>query len=222
MNIDIQHIAKLSRLSIDKDQLEKVQREMEAIVAMVDANLQREHILPSEKAFAYKMKLEAISHQGKQTSRQVVGKSAESADAVSAEDSGRQVQRYIRLTHLIRPILDMVDEGKVAMSPAVELSYLTEAEQTALLDAMEEYDCTPSHAQARELKALSQRGALDEDTIHSIMSQAKPNQMEHVKLRRDELSKFIPSSFTDEQAKQAILQGLALWHRHRQRDRDAR
>ena len=153
-----------------------VVREMtddEAVIAMVDANLQREHILPSEKAFAYKMKLEALSHQG-QTSGQLGQKW--SREEISETDSGRQVQRFIRLTNLIPEILAKVDESKIAFNPAVELSYLSEEQQRELLAAMEKNQCTPSHAQAIKLKRAAQAGTLDSETIQALMQQEKPNQ----------------------------------------------
>lgn len=193
----------------------------EAVIAMVDANLQRETILPSEKAFAYRMKLEAIKHQGRSTSRQLVGK-LESADTLSNDESGRQIQRYIRLTHLIPELLTKVDEGKIAFSPAVEISFLTEAEQRILLDAIELNDCTPSHAQSIRLKKLSQDCVLTKDQIYEIMSEEKPNQQEHLRFRREDFNGYFPKSYTEQQIKKDILKGLELLHRHRQRNRDAR
>lgn len=193
----------------------------EAVIAMVDANLQRETILPSEKAFAYRMKLEAIKHQGRSTSRQLVGK-LESANTLSNDESGRQIQRYIRLTHLIPELLTKVDEGKIAFSPAVEISFLTEAEQRILLDAIELNDCTPSHAQSIRLKKLSQDCVLTKDQIYEIMSEEKPNQQEHLRFRREDFNGYFPKSYTEQQIKKDILKGLELLHRHRQRNRDAR
>ena len=201
-----------------------VVREMtddEAIIAMVDANLQREIILPSEKAFAYKMKLEALKHQGKATSRQLVGK-LESADKISDDESGRQIQRYIRLTNLTPELLEMVDEGKIAFSPAVEISFLTENEQRLLLDAMDMNNCTPSHAQSIRLKKLSQEGSLTDEMIENIMSEEKPNQKENIKFKREDFKRFFPSSYTDKQMKADILKGLELLQRQRERNRDAR
>ena len=192
----------------------------EAVIAMVDANLQRETILPSEKAFAYRMKLEAIKHQGRSISRQLVGK--ESADTLSNDESGRQVQRYIRLTYLISELLTKVDEGKIAFSPAVEISFLTEEEQKILLDAIELNDCTPSHAQSIRLKKLSQDCVLTKDQIYEIMSEEKPNQQEHLRFRREDFNGYFPKSYTEQQIKKDILKGLELLHRHRQRNRDAR
>ncbi|HCT16674.1 MAG TPA: chromosome partitioning protein ParB [Ruminococcaceae bacterium] len=194
----------------------------EAVIAMVDANLQRETILPSEKAFAYKMKLDALNHQGV-TSRQV-GEKLLSVTQVSKDsnDSERQVHRYIRLTYLIPELLDKVDEGKVAFSPAVEISFLTEEEQKVLVDAMALNDCTPSHAQSIRLKKLSQEGLLDQNAIYEIMSEEKPNQQEQIKLKRDDLRKYFPPNYTDEQIKKDIVKGLELLKRQRERNRDAR
>lgn len=199
-----------------------VVREMtddEAVIAMVDANLQREHILPSEKAFAYKMKLEALSHQG-QTSGQLGQKW--SREEISETDSGRQVQRFIRLTNLIPEILAKVDESKIAFNPAVELSYLSEGQQRDLLAAMEKNQCTPSHAQAIQLKRAAQAGTLDHDAIQALMQQEKPNQQEQIKLRREDFRSFFPPHYTGEQIKRDILKGLELLKRQRERSRDAR
>lgn len=194
----------------------------EAIIAMVDANLQRETILPSEKAFAYKMKLEAIKHQGV-TSRQV-GEKLLSVTQVSkdSDDSERQIQRYIRLTYLIPELLSMVDDNKIAFNPAVEISYLDRDEQLTLLDAINMNDCTPSHAQSIRLKKMSQDGLLTADAIYTILSEEKPNQKEQIKLPRDELRKYFPQNYSDEQIKRDIVKGLELLKRQRERNRDAR
>lgn len=194
----------------------------EAIIAMVDANLQRETILPSEKAFAYKMKLEAVKHQGV-TSRQV-GEKLLSVTQVSrdSDDSERQIQRYIRLTYLIPELLSMVDDNKIAFNPAVEISYLDREEQLTLLDAINMNDCTPSHAQSIRLKKMSQDGLLTADAIYAILSEEKPNQKEQIKLPRDELRKYFPQNYSDEQIKRDILKGLELLKRQRERNRDAR
>lgn len=194
----------------------------EAVIAMVDANLQRETILPSEKAFAYKMKLEAIKHQGV-TSRQV-GEKLLSVTQVSrdSDDSERQIQRYIRLTYLISELLSMVDDNKIAFNPAVEISYLDREEQLTLLDAINMNDCTPSHAQSIRLKKMSQDGLLTADAIYAILSEEKPNQREQIKLPRDELRKYFPQNYSDEQIKRDILKGLELLKRQRERNRDAR
>ena len=194
----------------------------EAVIAMVDANLQREHILPSEKAFAYKIKLEAIKHQGI-TSRQV-GEKLLSVTQVSKEsdDSERQVQRYIRLTYLIPELLEMVDDGKIAFNPAVEISYLEQSEQRVLLNAMELNDCTPSHAQSIRLKKLSQEGVLQDQTIYDILAEQKPNQQEQYKFKREDIRKYFPKSYTDKQVCDTVIKLLEQWQRRRERDRDSR
>mgnify|MGYP003559485590 FL=1 len=194
----------------------------EAVIAMVDANLQRETILPSEKAFAYKVKLEAIKHQGV-TSRQV-GEKLLSVTQVSkdSDDSERQIQRYIRLTYLIPELLSMVDDNKIAFNPAVEISYLDKLKQRVLLDAMNLNDCTPSHAQSIRLKKLSQKGVLDDQMIYAVMSEEKPNQQEQIKFKREDLKKYFPAGYTDEQMRRDIIKGLELLKRQRERNRDAR
>jgi ParB family chromosome partitioning protein len=205
---------------LGKETMPVIVREMtddEAVIVMVDANLQREKILPSERAFAYKMKLEAIKHQGKASANGPT----QSADLIS-DESGRQIQRYIRLTYLIPELLQMVDDGRMAMSPAVEISFLKESEQRALLNAMEYCDCTPSHAQSIQLKRLSQVEALDDDLIHSIMGQPKPNQVEQIKLRRDDFSRYFPASYSAAQIKADIQKGLELLKRQRERNKNAR
>lgn len=194
----------------------------EAVIAMVDANLQRETILPCEKAFAYKMKLEAIKHQGVTSSQ--VGKKLLSIEKVG-EDNGEsrnQVHRYIRLTYLIPELLSMVDENKMAFNPAVEISYLEQSEQRVLLDAMELNDCTPSHAQSIRFKKLSQDGALDDQMIYAVMSEEKPNQREQIKFKREDLKKYFPVGYTDEQMRRDIIKGLELLKRQRERNHDAR
>ena len=194
----------------------------EAVIAMVDANLQRETILPSEKAFAYKMKLEAIKHQGMtsvQLGQKLLSRSSVAADAKTSET---QIQRYIRLTYLIPELLSMVDENKIAFNPAVEISYLEQSEQRVLLDAMELNDCTPSHAQSIRLKKLSQEGVLDDQMIYAVMSEEKPNQQEQIKFKREDLNKYFPAGYTDEQMRRDIIKGLELLKRQRERNRDAR
>ena len=194
----------------------------EAVIAMVDANLQRETILPSEKAFAYKMKLDAIKHQGK-ASVQVAEKllSVEKV-ADDAGESKDQVRRYIRLTHLIPELLSMVDENKIAFNPAVELSYLSRSEQFILLDAIKQNDCTPSHAQSIRLKKLPQEGTLSRDTIFEILAEQKPNQQEQYKFKREDIRKYFPKSYTDKQVYDTVLKLLEQWQRKRERDREAR
>ena len=193
----------------------------EAVIAMVDANLQREHILPSEKAFAYKMKLEALNHQGI-ASGQLVQKWSRDIMAEGAPDSGRQIQRYIRLTYLIPELLSMVDDGKIAFNPAVEMSFLSVDEQRILLNAMSRNDCTPSHAQAIRLKKMSQEGVLTERAIHDMMGEEKPNQAEQIRFKREDFKGYFPPRYTDAQIKRDILKGLELLKRQRDRSRDAR
>ena len=190
-----------------------------ATIAMVDSNLHREHILPSEKAFAYKLKAEAMHHQGR-TSGQVGQKWTR--DEVANGESGRQVQRYIRLTHLIPKILQMVDDGKIALTPAVEISYLTKLEQADLLETMECEDCTPSLSQAMHLKQLSQSGELDMDTIFAILTQLKPNQQEKISFKVSELRSYFPRSYTASQMTRDILKGLELLRQRREQNRDSR
>ena len=194
----------------------------EAVIAMVDANLQRETVLPSEKAFAYKMKLEAIKHQGVASAQ--VGQKLLSVEIVAddAGESRNQIKRYIRLTYLIPELLSMVDENKIAFNPAVEISYLEQSEQRVLLDAMELNDCTPSHAQSIRLKKLSQEGVLDDQMIYAVMSEEKPNQQEQIKFKREDLKKYFPTGYTDEQIRRDIIKGLELLKRQRERNRDAR
>ena len=194
----------------------------EADIAMVDANLQREHILLSEKAFAYKMKLDAIKHQGK-ASVQVAEKllSVEKV-ADDAGESKDQVRRYIRLTYLIPELLEMVDENKIAFNPAVEISYLEQSEQRVLLNAMELNDCTPSHAQSIRLKKLSQEGVLQDRTIYDILAEQKPNQQEQYKFKREDIRKYFPKSYTDKQVCDTVIKLLEQWQRRRERDRDSR
>ena len=186
-----------------------------ATIAMVDSNLHREKILPSEKAFAYKLKLDAIKHQGK-TSRHVVGK-LESADCVSDGESGRQVQRYIRLTKLIPEILQMVDDGKIALTPAVELSYLKESEQRDLLETMESEDCTPSLSQSQQLKKLSQAGVLTMDRIFEILREPKANQQDKISFRVDDLRRYFPKSYSAARIQAHIIKLLDADLRKRQR-----
>lgn len=199
----------------------------EAITAMVDANLQRENILPSERAYAYKMKLEAIKRQGFRadlTSGQVVQKSKTSVERVAeqAGESYKQVQRYIRLTELIPPILDMVDgvtEQKIAFNPAVELSYLTLSEQTMLLDAMAAQEATPALSQAQRLKKFSQQGKLSEDVMMAIMSEEK-KEVDRITLTTTTLSKYFPKSYTPKKMEETIIKLLEQWQRKRQHEQE--
>lgn len=197
----------------------------EAIIAMTDSNIQRESILPSEKAWAYKMKMEAIKKTAgrpKNNSRPLVG-NYESADKIGNEsnESGRQIQRYIRLTNLIPDLLQMVDEGKIAFRPAVELSYLAEKEQQKLYEAIISEDCTPSLAQALVMKKMSSENNLEADKILEIMSQPKANQIEKIIFKRNELEKYFPASHTVGDIKAKVLL-LIEQDRKRKHSRDAR
>lgn len=188
----------------------------EAIILLVDSNIQREHILPSEKAFAYKMKMEAIKHQGKATSRQLVGK-LEASDIVgqTSNESGRTVQRYIRLTCLIPSILQMVDEGRIAFNPAVEISYLTEEDQQLLKDEMDACQATPSLTQSRTLKQMSQAGTLTLEYLHHLLTEEKPNQRQKFFLNQEDVKKFFPPTYTPEQMHNTILLLLRNWQHKR-------
>ena len=195
-----------------------------AAIALVDSNLHREKLLPSEKAFAYKLKMDALSRQGQRTdltSRQVVGK-LETADLIAENESGRQVQRYIRLTELIPQILSMVDAGKIALTPAVELSYLTQQEQQDLLDTMESEDCTPSLSQAVQMKKLSQSGELTMDKIFEILREPKANQQEKISFRVDDLRKYFPKTYSVARIQETILKLLEADCRKRQLSRGER
>ena len=195
----------------------------EAIIAMVDANLQRENILPSERAFAYKMKLEAMKRQAGRPSKENVSQvgTHKRSDQILAEQVGEsrnQIQRFIRLTELIRPILDMVDgtaERKIAFNPAVELSYLSTSEQTMLLSTMEAQDCTPSLSQAQRLKKFSQQGKLSEDVMLAIMSEEK-KEVDRITLTTNTLSKYFPRTYTPKKMEETIIKLLEQWQKKRQ------
>ena len=186
-----------------------------AAIALVDSNLHREKILPSEKAFAYKMKMDALSHQG--TSRQLGEKWSVSQLSEAGTDSERQIHRYIRLTELIPQILSMVDSEKIALTPAVELSYLTKQEQQDLLETMESEDCTPSLSQAVQLKKLSQSGELTMDKIFEILREPKANQQEKISFRVEDLRKFFPKTYSIARIQERILKLLEADCRKRQR-----
>lgn len=208
-----------------KDTMPVIVRELDddaATILMVDSNLQRETILPSERAFAYKMKLEAIKHQGARTdltSRQVGGK-LEMADVIGEQvgDSGRQVQRYIRLTELIPQLLDMVDEKKIAFNPAVELSYLKKEEQELFLEAMEYAQSAPSLAQAQRLKKFSQEGKCNLEAMCAIMSEEKKSDLDRVTLKNDLLRKYFPKNYTPKQMQDTIIKLLEQWQKKRQHE----
>ena len=193
----------------------------EAIIIMVDSNLQREKILPSEKAFAYKMKLEAMRRQqGERTDLtsvppgQRLGKTSREMLADNSPDSNTQIQRYIRLTYLIPPLLDMVDDGKIAMRPAVELSYLPENEQTTLHEMMELEDCTPSHAQTIKMRQFSESGKLTVEVILSIMQEEKPNQKEQFRMPRERISKYFPTGTPAQKIEDTIVKALDMYYKH--------
>ena len=218
-----QHAAQLAGLTT----LPVIVRNMsdeEAVIKMVDSNLQREHILPSERAFAYKMKLEAIKKQGARsdlTSRQVVGK-LEAADLVgkSSDESGRQVQRFIRLTNLIPELLDLVDQKRISFNPAVELSYLTATEQRDFLEAMQDTQNAPSISQAQRIKKLSQEGKCSYDAIFDIMGEEKKAELDRVTIKNEVLRKYFPKSYTPKQMQDTIIKLLEQWQKKRQRSQE--
>ena len=196
-----------------------------ATIIMVDSNLQRESLLPSERAFAYKMKLDAMKHQGERvdlTSRQVGEKSQTSIQLVAnqAGESQRQVQRFIRLTELIPELLDMVDEKKIALNPAYELSFLKKEEQVDLLDAMDSEQATPSLSQAQRLKKYSQEGHLTLDMMRVIMGEEKKSDLDRVTFTSDTLRKYFPKSYTPQRMQETIIKLLEAWQKKRQRDQE--
>ena len=198
----------------------------EATIIMVDSNLQREKILPSEKAFAYKMKLDAMKRQGKRTdltsvplAQKLQSKTSRQLLAEQVGESQDQIRRYIRLTELITPILDMVDEGRIAMRPAVELSFLPKDQQELLLDTMQLEDCTPSHAQAIKMRKFSEEGRLNEDVIYSIMSEEKGNQKEQFRMPKERISKYFSPGTPAKQMEDTIIKALEMY-RKRERSRE--
>lgn len=196
----------------------------EAVITMVDSNLQREHILPSEKAFAYKMKMEALSHQGK-TSRQVGERWSVSQISEAGTDSERQIHRYIRLTHLIPDILKLVDEGKIALTPAVELSYLQPSEQEMLFSVMDSDEVTPSLSQARRLRRMSEEQTFTDDAVLQLLSEVKGNQVEYVKVSVDKLRSFFRPDTSMKQMTETLVKAMDFYNKHlerQHRDRDAR
>ena len=221
------HRRKAAALKLGLDKLPVLVRDMtddEAVILMVDSNIQRENLLPSEKAFAYKMKLEAMKHQGKRndlTSDRVGPKLAVKEIGAQNNDSQTQVKRYIRLTYLAKPILDLVDQQRIAFSPAVELSYLTRQEQAELWDIMQSEDCTPSLSQAVRLKKLSQKAELTPEKILDIMSEQKANQKDRVRIEVSQLRKYFPRNYTAHQMEQSILKLLEEQYRKKQRSKDA-
>lgn len=221
------HRRKLASILAEKATIPCVVRDLtddEAIIIMVDSNLQRETVLPSEKAFAYKMKLEAIKRQGQRTDltcatplHKFDGKKSRQILAEQSGESHEQIRKYIRLTNLVPEILDMVDDGKIALRPAVELSYLAEEEQRTLLDTMECEDCTPSHAQAIKMRKFSEAGNLTDEVILSIMQEEKPNQKEQFKMPKERIAKYFPAGTPVQKMEDTIVKALELY-RKRQRD----
>ena len=215
------HAAQLAGLETVPDIVKEMDDDA-AIIFMVDSNLQRENILPSERAFSYKMKLEAMKHQGERgdlTSAQVGPKSwAAQVVAEEAGDSKSQVKRYIRLTNLIPEILDMVDEKKIAFNPAVELSYLKPSEQKEFLEAMDYAQASPSLSQAQRLKKLSQEGGCTLDAMCEVMNEIKKDELDHVTIKNEVLRKYFPKSYTPKQMQDTIIRLLEKWQRSKQRD----
>lgn len=212
------HAAELAGMSV----VPVIVREMDddaATILMVDSNLQRETILPSERAWAYRLKLEAMKHQGKATSRQLVGK-LESADVIGSDtgESGRQVQRFIRLTYLIPELLEMVDQKQLAFNPAVELSYLSEKQQNDFIEAMEYAQAAPSLSQAQRLKKLAADGICSLEAMCAVMSEEKKDMLDKVTFKGDELRKFFPKSYTPKQMQETIIKLLTQWQKKRERD----
>ena len=192
----------------------------EAVILMVDSNLQRENLLPSEKAFAYKMKLEAMKHQGKATSGQLVQKLSVEKVADEANENYKTVQRYIRLTNLVPPLLQMVDDGRIAFSPAVELSYLTRDEQAGLWDLIGREDATPSLSQALRMKQLSREAKLTAEVLYAILTEEKPNQKEQIRIKTESLRKYFPRNYSAQQMEREIIKLLEA--RYRAKDRGER
>lgn len=223
------HRRKMASELAEKQEIPCIVRNLsddEAVIIMVDSNLQREEILPSEKAFAYKMKLEAMKRQGTRTDltcapveHKLKGIKSRDLLAENSKDSRETIRRYIRLTELIPSILDLVDEGKIAMRPAVELSYLPKKEQNTLYDTMQAEDCTPSHAQAIKLRKFSEEGRLNEDVVFSILSEEKGNQKEQFRMPKERISKYFSPGTPVKQMEDTIVKALELY-RKKERSRE--
>lgn len=220
------HRRKFASLLANKDTLPCIVRDLtddEAIIIMVDSNVQREEILPSEKAFAYKMKLEALNHQGKRTdlTSSQVGTKLRTDEKIGVEygDSRNTVQRFIRLTELIPELLDLVDEKQIALSPAVELSFLKDEEQYAVLDCIECNVATPSHAQAIRLKKMSQEGTLTTDEIEDILSEEKPNQIPKIKFNADRIRNVLPKNVEEKKIEDFVVKAIEFYGKHLQRQK---
>ena len=204
-----------------KETMPAIVRDMDddaAIILLVDSNLHRENILPSERAYAYRMKLDAIKHQGKATSRQVGEKSLSVAQvSTAANESQRQIHRYVRLTELIPQLLDMVDDKKLAFNPAVEISYLSREEQAQLIEAMDFAQATPSLSQAQRLKKMSQEGACTLEAMCDVMNEVKKGELDRVTFKTDSLRKYFPKSYTSKQMEDKIIQLLEQWQKKQKR-----
>lgn len=215
------HRRRLAAQKLDLPTVPVLVREMsddEAVILMVDSNLQRENLLPSEKAFAYKMKLEAMKHQGKSTSCKVCTKSR--TDEMIGEHesvSARTIQNYIRLTNLVPPLLQMVDDGRIAFSPAVELSYLTRDEQAELWDLIGREDATPSLSQALRMKQLSREAKLTPEVLYAILTEEKPNQKEQIRIKTESLRKYFPRNYSAQQMEREIIKLLETRYRAKNR-----
>ena len=191
----------------------------EAVVQMVDSNIHREHILPSEKAFAYKMKLEALKHQGKTSCQLGTKLRTDEKIAETADDSARQIQRYIRLTYLIPELLKLVDEERIAFTPAVDISYLSEYEQRTLFDQIEFTDATPSLSQAQRLRKFSEQGRYSTDVVFAVLCEEKPNQKEQVRFMEEDIRKYFPKNYTKSDMQKTIISLLEKWQKQRERNR---
>lgn len=213
----------LAGLTTVKAEIKELTRD-EAVILMVESNLQRTTILPSEKAFSYKMRLDAMKRQGLRTdltSTPVVSKSRSSEEIGEAfGESREQIRRYIRLTHLVPPLLDMVDAGRIAFRPAVELSYLSESEQNSLLETISYEDATPSLAQAVKMKNFSQAGKLNADVILSILCEQKPNQREKISFRSERLKPYLPKNITAKQTEDYVIKALEYYHKYQLRQKE--
>lgn len=214
----------LAGLTTVKAEIKELSKD-EAIILMVESNLQRTTILPSEKAFSYKMRLDAMKRQGQRTDKTSVpvaqkSKTSRQELGEAVGESQDQVRRYIRLTQLIPPLLNMVDEGRIAFRPAVELSYLTENEQTTLLETITYEDATPSLTQAVKMKSFSQAGKLSGDVILSIMCEQKPNQREKISFQSDRLKPYLPKNYTAKQTEEYVIKALEYYHRYQQRQKE--
>ena len=218
------HRRKAACEALDITELPVLVRDMtddEAVILMVDSNIQREHILPSEKAFAYKMKMEAVKHQGKAPTADSCGQLGhKSRDSLSETESGRTVQRYIRLTHLIPSILQMVDEYQIAFNPAVEISYLTEEHQRMLKEEMDACQATPSLTQSRTLKQMSKEGTLTREYLHHLLTEEKPNQRQKFFLNQEDVQRYFPKHYTPQQMQQVIIHLLHTWQHKRGYNKD--